>query len=138
MRELKFRVWNPLGKRMLYNSGMEVKNNKLISKYIMQFTGFKDKNDKEIYEGDIFYDDVENLYGIIEFLKGSFCVVWCGVGGQLMEYGFDEDAGGYGVLETENLCNIYIDKLGIVGNKFQNPKMFERYLISELKEGEHK
>ncbi len=65
MREIKFRAWNNyvpdcLSKRMHYN----VKNleeiyfkshkdkNELLWIF-MQFTGLKDKNGKEIYEGDI-------------------------------------------------------------------------------------
>ena len=60
MREIKFRAWD--GKEMEYftlpdlywrgeNTGDYDFPNSRIS--IMQFTGLKDKNDKEIYEGDI-------------------------------------------------------------------------------------
>ena len=56
MRELKFRLWNTVRKDMNYEGGMAMLGNKLIQdehNKLMQFTGLKDKNGKEIYGGDI-------------------------------------------------------------------------------------
>ena len=70
-REIKFRMWNPVANKMVYNPkrialdiGEEIDINKIFSdstpplnseKMVwMQFTGLLDKNDKEIYEGDLF------------------------------------------------------------------------------------
>lgn len=62
MREIKFRAWDKENKTMLYDyfrvcpDGIVVDSNNQ-SLYgeveLMQYTGLKDKNGKEIYDGDI-------------------------------------------------------------------------------------
>ena len=50
MREIKFRAWNEAENKMYY----EIEDIRPRYKiYLMQYTGLKDKNGKEIYEGDI-------------------------------------------------------------------------------------
>jgi len=55
MREIKFRVWDK--KKMHYLDDEYVSegiyNSKNKEHILMQFTGLKDKNGKEIYEGDV-------------------------------------------------------------------------------------
>lgn len=86
MREIKFRAWD--GEKMFTPSSINFKNdtlwvcdshgdNKLEYEMInpraelMQFTGLKDKNGKEIYEGDIvrvkWLDEKELRVGAIEW-----------------------------------------------------------------------
>ena len=92
MREIKFRAWDKTEKKMVSiyeiiftkskGIGIRVKPHKPTYLYnieIMQFTGLKDKNGKEIYEGDIIHSKWEENYvgsddskEIVFFHNGEF------------------------------------------------------------------
>jgi len=95
MREIKFRAWDTIQKKMTiaFDSwfihpetysidcgimiGDDIHINRGISEFeIMQYTGLKDKNGVEIYEGDLFqprYNHLDNYAPIeVKFKNGAF------------------------------------------------------------------
>jgi len=122
-REIKFRAWDVVDKRMilpdiwmsrLCGEGVSLEEILGNEEYaVMQFTGLKDKNGKEIYEGDVVrawkdsQQDTSEPLGVIEY--GDFNAVY------------------YICFETrpENLMVMACDydQLEIIGNIYENPEL---------------
>jgi uncharacterized phage protein (TIGR01671 family) len=118
MREIKFRAWIEKDKYMFYQDNQYLNSfvrrvcmfladmehesylDRNLDEYLMQYTGLKDKNGKEIYEGDVVTTDGDNEPLTVRYAEGpaGFFPFWA-------------------------LGNTYLYK--VVGNKYENPELLK-------------
>lgn len=126
-REIKFRAWD--NGRMIYleNSGYCMKtlyftaqewndtgtcaNGNRVPETVMQFTGLRDKNGKEIYEGDILKGYSEKNWEV-KIVNGCACCI-----GKFPRPTIPE----------HNAVPLYYwnDEVEIIGSIFQNPELLD-------------
>jgi uncharacterized phage protein (TIGR01671 family) len=98
----------------------------VIPETVGQYTGLTDKNGKKIFEGDYWIDtDDDYCVFVVEFREGQFCFVLYGWRGALMEYGYDETAGGFGECDCTPMTDYNIDLIEIEGNIHDNPELIK-------------
>lgn len=121
-REAKYRAWDKVDKRMAevllidwlnklvdLDEGVIERDFEQID--LLQYTGLKDKNCVEIYEGDVLRDS-ESIV-IVKFVSGEFSVDYRTMGGKWRNYG--------------SLFDYLEDYEGeIIGNIYENPELLER------------
>jgi len=103
-REIKFRFWKSDDKEMVYLNLDDEGFGFLLRNYppVMQYTGLKNKNGKEVYEGDIVkvnYEKGEKI-GIVKYNNrfGMFVI----------DFGKEQDVvGDYGEKRSEVIGNIF-------------------------------
>ena len=113
MREIKFRAWyhgSMLPWEWLDTSlncvwtAINAQQYDNPEPVLMQYTGLKDKNGKEIYEGDIVISDNKGTRDEIVFSTGCFCLK-----SAMMYY----EASYWG------------DEIEVIGNIYENPELLE-------------
>ena len=126
MRELKFRAWDKSQKYMAYqgNPDLETLSSFMFhfgEDIVLQSTGFFDKNENEIFEGDILSDwnEVDGKQ-VQSFLQ----VFWCNSDGAWkLDSSFNQDKSSGDLLSEELSSFVY----EISGNIYENPELLQRY-----------
>lgn len=126
MREIKFKAWNPIDKIMFHigddygttkpldcvmykNAGQPVE--------LLQYTGLKDKNGREIYDGDIvkrpagYYGDTFEPFCIC-------CVFWD-------DGGFALAKDGTAFIATLDSCEVGNRGIEVIGNIYENSELIK-------------
>jgi uncharacterized phage protein (TIGR01671 family) len=122
MREIKFRAWDEEKKSMYYidlyeymSFDEEAQDNMITCNArkngLMQYTGLKDKNGKEIYEGDIVKDRWGNNKEV-SFSEIDFCT-------------YDGSCAGYGFVLEDQYPSDYKQTVEIIGNIYENPDLIK-------------
>ncbi len=139
MREIKFRAWEITGKKMYevisidlgYKPRVRTDEGFLCDGEfeLMQYTGLKDKNGKEIYEGDILkhgkyaYAPFENEVSVVEWFDDNCCYI-------LKKKHNPKNSEDKQVYDTESLANIG-GGVGIegfpeiIGNIYENSELLK-------------
>lgn len=125
-RDIKFRAWDTYEKRIhqdigsgIYQEPDEIYPFHKILEYpryeVMQYTGLKDKNDKEIYEGDIIATNRWKSFDekrYVSFNKGSFTVTNIPL--------LNQQHNTFSIYNSDTLRD-----WEVIGNTYENPELLK-------------
>lgn len=144
MREIKFRAWDKHQKKMIPvprllfgddGSSLTLMVWTKVTKHdymltvgesceLMQYTGLKDKNGKEIYEGDIVRLEKNNYQIIWNEYECKFCLLSCKYN-DLENLADSDDENKKDMYFNESLGNFEGNYCKIVGNIYENPELLK-------------
>lgn len=117
------RQWND-DTTYIFDDNYSFSESRVLPETVCQYTGLTDFDGNPIFEGDLFEpDDTEIHKCVVEFREGAFRVVSYGTVGALMEYGWDETAGGYGEIDEHDLLDWVT--AAVIGNIHDNPELLD-------------
>ena len=107
MREIKFRRWDINARKWLksFNTNLLDIHEFNLAK-IKQYTGLKDKNNKEIYEGDIFHIGSKKILYVVEWID-------CGLKGRQIKN------------KSWIGLDYWKDDIEVIGNIYENPELLK-------------
>jgi len=122
MREFKFRAWDIENKRMIYGQTPDSPSSSWILALPdegflkMQYTELKDKDGKEIYEGDIVSVTGNQIFEIGNFFSERNI--------RLVEFNNEKASFGWSISGLM-FCKGAQSSLESIGNKYENPELLE-------------
>ena len=133
MREIKFRAWDKYEKEWLYldlYSGVPFNGKGSYCTNVSQYTELKDKNGKEIYEGDVvkLHETIDRheTIGYIDYERGTYLIC---LELEKNKYGYKEkyECWDDGEHDWYSLENEDFDTYEVIGNIYENPELTKEW-----------
>jgi len=135
-REIKFRVFDEFTKKMYYEvelvkkddgywwaweNGLLLNGSESTRRFVMQYIELKDKNDKDIYEGDIVRVKNPHVRDFEDSNPTLRIIQWFEEEARFSFYWLDGTKQGSGW----SFCKNILSDSEIIGNIYENPKLLE-------------